>query len=284
MTSALKDVELISYLKTKSKGFSLVELIISLVVASVLILMVGIISNIAFTSHEDLRKEAQVYDDLEFGVELIKASVRKASSISVVSTWTNPPYKGSVLIVDNCAFAVYQPQGSTTRDLIYIPNVSQPNTRQTIINKATSLAFTPIGGDSKFTFSTTTTDSDPGNRNLRLNNSTYSSVTRIYADLVNADNVDITTWLDSLDDSTSTIKGSIRLYKQSNSSVFAVFQLNSITTATGYRKLNVTYVIGNGTFSNADLIVFSFSPVSVRIQGARDKEAFDITNIVARRN
>jgi hypothetical protein len=71
------------YLKTKSQGLSLVELIVTLFVASVLILMVGVLSDIAFTSHEDLRKENQVFKDIYDGFDLLTYSVRNAATVYV---------------------------------------------------------------------------------------------------------------------------------------------------------------------------------------------------------
>lgn len=97
----------------------------------------------------------------------------------------------------------------------------------------------------RYNFSTTTTDADPGTGTFRFNSGTIGSVTQIYIDLTDQGSVDFTTYIDSWDDSTNTIKGQILIDSNLNSdNTFVVFQLNSITTATGYRKLNVTYISG----------------------------------------
>jgi hypothetical protein len=62
------------------------------------------------------------------------------------------------------------------------------------------------GGNSQpYRYSTTTTDADPGTGYLRFNNSTHSSATLLYVDLLNINSVDLTAWLDSLDDLGSTL-------------------------------------------------------------------------------
>jgi hypothetical protein len=100
-----------------------------------------------------------------------------------------------------------------------------------------------------FTFSTTTTDSDPGSGLLRFNNATYSSVTSLFVDLLEFGGTDITTWLDSLDNSTNTIKGSIKVSSASDQTKWVMFVLTGVTTVTGYRKLVVSYIDHNGALT-----------------------------------
>lgn len=119
-----------------------------------------------------------------------------------------------------------------------------------------------LGGDSfTFTFSTTTTDADPGAGTLRFNNATYSSVTTLYIDLLDSGGTDLTAWIDSLDDATGATKGNIKIFSKSDPTKWATFLLTAWTTATGYRKLTVTYVASAGalTTTAADT-VFTFSP------------------------
>lgn len=112
-----------------------------------------------------------------------------------------------------------------------------------------------------FTFNTATTDSDPGDSTLKLNNATVSSVTQIFVDLAEFNGSTITAWLDSLDDATGTNKGRVRLYQRSNQAIWADFTLTGVTSATGYRKLVVTYVDHEGTFgTDPGDIVLDFTP------------------------
>lgn len=120
-----------------------------------------------------------------------------------------------------------------------------------------------FGGNAQpYTFDTTTTNSDPGTGNIRFNFVTYSSVTRIYIDLTNAESVGCTSWIDSMGDTVGGSKGRIRMFSVANPTQWADFKLTGVTTASGYRILEVTFVDKNGSFQNgvaADTIV-EFTP------------------------
>jgi len=118
------------------------------------------------------------------------------------------------------------------------------------------------GGDStKFTYSTTTTDADPGSGYVRFNNSTLASATIAYIDDADAFANDVTNWVQSFDDvsGNSTSRGRIRMYKANNIGIFAVYKINAaITDASGYTKVPLTYIAGAGSFSNDDEVFISF--------------------------
>lgn len=101
------------------------------------------------------------------------------------------------------------------------------------------------GGDGfVFTFSATTADADPGAGTLRLNSATPASISQIFLDLTDTSSNDLTAWIDRLDDSIGSVKGYIRVGSRSDKTKWLLFSLASVTTATGYRKLGVTYVAG----------------------------------------
>ncbi len=112
-----------------------------------------------------------------------------------------------------------------------------------------------------YTFSTTTTDSDPGSGILRLNNATQGSSTLIFADLLDISAVDWTLGLDEMDTSTNPVRGYLRLVKRDDLSKWILFRLNSVASASGYRKLGVQFVAQSGAnpFSNSDVIVLHFT-------------------------
>ena len=118
----------------------------------------------------------------------------------------------------------------------------------------------PFGGNSRgFTFDSTTTDSDPGAGKLRLNNAAMASATQAYVDILDASGANVTAWLDSLDDyGSNSNHGTIHLFKLLDVSIYYVYTLTLVITATGYRKLSLTYMGGNGTFSDGDSLVLSF--------------------------
>src|SRR5690606_31001014 len=112
------------------------------------------------------------------------------------------------------------------------------------------ISYTPVGQQGepggavtlRYNFDDATTDSDPGNGWFKLNNATQASATTIYIDLIDGQGEDRTTLLDSLDDSTSTVKGHLRIRRRNNLNDWLLFQITGVTTATGYRKLSVTNI------------------------------------------
>lgn len=113
-------------------------------------------------------------------------------------------------------------------------------------------------GGLRYNFSTTTTASDPGSGNFRFNNATIASVTAIYLDNATADAADLTSYIDTWDDSTSTVKGYLLVKSNANAdATYAVFTVSSVTNSTGYRTLAVAFVAGTLP-SNAEECVLEF--------------------------
>lgn len=108
-------------------------------------------------------------------------------------------------------------------------------------------------------YSTTTTDADPGAGVFRFNNATIASVTAAYIDNVEAGAASITAYLDTFDDSLSTVKGVLVFRGVTTSTAFAVFQVTgSVVDGTGYRKLTLAYIASGGTWTTAHIFAFSF--------------------------
>jgi hypothetical protein len=115
---------------------------------------------------------------------------------------------------------------------------------------ATGATGRPGGEAELYTYSTTTTDADPGNGILRLN-ATPASATTAYIDLLNYAGGDCTAWLDSIVASTSTNKAVLRLGSVGSNNLYHKYYITGVTTASGYRKLSLTYIGGAGTLSTA---------------------------------
>ena len=113
-----------------------------------------------------------------------------------------------------------------------------------------------------YTFSTTTSDADPGAGVIRLNNGTLGSVSEIYIDDSTAasGNPDVSAFLLTWDDSTQTSdRGQVTITKKSAQQNFATYKISGASTdASGYVKLAVTHVVSNGSFSNSDAVLVSF--------------------------
>ena len=129
-------------------------------------------------------------------------------------------------------------------------------------NLTTVADFLPAGGDSaQFTYSTTTTDADPGSGFIRFNNATISSATIAYVDDLEANGTDVVAWVQSFDDVTgnATNRGRIRVSKANTLDTWHVFKVNAaITDASGYTKIPLTYIDGAGSLANNDKVFVSF--------------------------
>lgn len=114
----------------------------------------------------------------------------------------------------------------------------------------------PGGSSFAYTWDSATADSDPGNGFLRFNNTTLSSVTSIFVDLVEKGGATVTAWLDSY----NLTLGRARVYSAANPSIYIELSLGSVTTATGYRKLVGTNITSSGTFVAGSKVILSFAP------------------------
>ena len=131
------------------------------------------------------------------------------------------------------------------------------------------------------TYSTTTTDSDPGSGVIRFNNSTLASATAAYVDDADADGADIEALVLSWDDSTNTaLRGTITMRKRTNPSVYAIWNITGASTdARGYSKLALTYVTGTGSFSDTDPIALHFTRTGNK--GADGSDASDVFKTIS---
>ena len=130
-------------------------------------------------------------------------------------------------------------------------------------NLTTVADFLPAGGDSaQFTYSTTTTDSDPGSGIIRFNNTTLASATIAYVDDLEANGTNVEAWLQSFDDVTgnATNRGRIRVSKSNSLDVWHVWKISgAVTDASGYTKLALTYIDGAGALADEDKVFLSFT-------------------------
>jgi len=106
----------------------------------------------------------------------------------------------------------------------------------------------------KFDSSTATS---PASTYVRLNNATPSSVTQIYISDTNFDNVDHDSFLDSFSNSGSF--GTIRIWKQFDSSKFWMGTVTAVTDNGTDHTLAVTHIQSNSTFTASDALIISFT-------------------------
>lgn len=117
----------------------------------------------------------------------------------------------------------------------------------------------PLNG-AKYTFSSSTTDEDPGNGVVRYNNSTPILISYIYIDLLDANNNLQQDWINSWDDiAGGTYRGVLTLQNQGGSNSINIFRIaGAVASAGGYARVPVTHVSGTLPANGETLaVVFS---------------------------
>ena len=100
-----------------------------------------------------------------------------------------------------------------------------------------------------------TTMSDPAGTNFRLNHATVSSVSLIAFGDTSEDGVDVTDYLMTWDDSTSTLNGHLILVQEGTPANWAVFTVGAMTDNTDWVQCAVNYVDSGGSLFTNDVTV-----------------------------
>ena len=117
------------------------------------------------------------------------------------------------------------------------------------------------GSGLAMTWSSSTSDADPGAGKVAFNNGTLSSVSILYVDDADDAGSDISSFVQSWDDiSNSIARGIIQITKEGTPTTYANFKVTgAVTDASGYTKVPVTHIVSSGTFSNTDGIEVNFN-------------------------
>ncbi len=102
---------------------------------------------------------------------------------------------------------------------------------------------------------------NPGSGNLSVSGADLSLVSNIYISETNLDSVDISALLTAVGNTTSsTIKGFIKITKESDQTKFAVYSINSVTDSGAFQTLNVNYLSSTAvnTFVAGDDLLIEF--------------------------
>jgi hypothetical protein len=113
-----------------------------------------------------------------------------------------------------------------------------------------------------YTFSTTTTDADPGAGILRLSSATQNTSAVIRMDLLDSSAADRSGSIALFDDSTSAVKGYITLFNATDTTKWLLFSISAIASPSGYRNVTVTCAASSeaNPFANADSLLLNFTP------------------------
>ncbi len=106
-----------------------------------------------------------------------------------------------------------------------------------------------------FLMDTSTTMGDPAGTNFRLNNATVASVSLIAFGDTSKDGVDVSDYLMTWDDSTSTINGHLILVQEGTPANWAVFTVGAMTDNSDWVQCAVTHVDSGGSLFTNDSTV-----------------------------
>ena len=111
-----------------------------------------------------------------------------------------------------------------------------------------------------YTFSTTTTDADPGNGFLRLSSATENTSTVIRTDLQDTGGISWSSVLATFADSTNTVKGHIRLVNPNDTTKWLLFTVSAVASPTGYKNITVSNIGSSSAspFANNDPVTLTF--------------------------
>ena len=112
----------------------------------------------------------------------------------------------------------------------------------------------------RFTYSTTTTDADPGQGIIRFNNATLASATLAYIDNTDENAAAINAILDTWDNNGATTKGYFTMAHRTDATKWRTYTVTGqVVDGTGYRKITIASLAGgSGSFANNDLVYLTF--------------------------
>ena len=130
------------------KGFTLIEMQVSLVIASILVLAIGVVAGMSTRSYNKLQKEAQIFNDITYGFKLMENRVRRCRlplqiehPDNLLTGWIT----GERLIVGNEAFGLFSEKGGSTIDWVHLPDKNQESIRDIIMTFPTHIEPGEVG-------------------------------------------------------------------------------------------------------------------------------------------
>ena len=115
-------------------------------------------------------------------------------------------------------------------------------------------------GGIKYTYSTNTVSSDPGTGTLKFDSATLSAITSLRISETDANSNSIAALIQTLDDSTSSVKATVLIVKDGAPGNMLEFQITGTFTDNGtWDSCTITYIGSSGSFSNGDSVRLFFS-------------------------
>ncbi len=110
-----------------------------------------------------------------------------------------------------------------------------------------------------------TADSDPGPGLLKWNNATQASATVLFLDDDTSDGVSLTSWWTALDSG-----GFCYLQHATVQDTWQIWEITTVTDATGYVKLAVTLIANGGSFADGDPMLITLEQGQIAPPASRD--------------
>lgn len=128
-----------------------------------------------------------------------------------------------------------------------------------------------------YTFKAVTTDSDPGLGLLRFNSSTQNATSIIRFDNQTVLGQDVSSLIDTFDDSSSAVKGHLRIVKVGDATKWTIFTVSSVAAPSGYRNVVAAPLLFSTTnpFTDGDSVVVYFQRTGdIGSQGTLNRRYF----------
>jgi len=107
--------------------------------------------------------------------------------------------------------------------------------------------------------STSTADSDPGTGYFKFDSATLSSVAYLYINETDYLSTIATSFLETIDDSSSNIKGHFSMAKKTDATKYTLFAIVGLHTKSGsYYKVPVSYLSGDTTHTDEEETILTF--------------------------
>jgi hypothetical protein len=229
------------------------------------------------------------------GANISDSDINGVDVSSYLATWDDATaaVRGTVIIrnlTTQSAYAIYNVTGASTDNTTYWTLALTHVASNGILADHCAIIFLRSGDDGAdgndgdkggipFTFSTTTSMADPGSGNIRYNNGTIGSVTAIAISDTTSVGVDVSSYLVTFDDSTSTNKGTLLVESNTNDNVFALFNVTALTDNSGWVQLTVSHLSGVAP-SDGESITISFRATgNVGATGAGSGDLLSTNNL-----
>ncbi len=110
-----------------------------------------------------------------------------------------------------------------------------------------------------YRFSTNTDDTDPGAGKVKFDDQSLPDATVLYIDDNDINGLDLQSFLRTIDDSTSPLKGHFKIGSASVLNNYAIFTISSITEEEGYFTVECAYINGVFRFDDQAEVILTFA-------------------------